>query len=227
MTRYWIPGIDEAYFLTRPEYAKLLGISNNALRMKMRRGFFGEEYVIKNGKYVFKRPSPNIDKRPGDKTDIYQSVKAQNYKYKKSPRKRGTHFENNYTSEALRNHNEFKMYNKITGKLGEKALKEINPELVKLAVDKVEEKRKQARKQNDSFSNWRANTPRRPGMRDRITIDESPPSESMFIGRVPYDPPEKEERIIYVAPEPRKEPEYKPTGRFPKVEEAIRNAKKK
>ena len=84
MTRYWIPGIDEAYFLTRPEYAKLLGISNNALRMKMRRGFFGEEYVIKNGKYVFKRPSPNIDKRPGDKTDIYQSVKAQNYKYKKN-----------------------------------------------------------------------------------------------------------------------------------------------
>ena len=222
MTRNWIPGIDDEYILTRPEYAKLLGVSNNALRMKMRRGFFGEEYVIKNGNYVFKRPSPNLDKRPGEKTDSYQQVKAQNYKYKKRPRKRGTHFENNYTSEALRSHNEFKMYNKITGKLGEKALKEINPELVKLANDKVEEKRKQARKQNESFSNWRPNT-----RRDPIPIEERAPSSSIFIGRVPYDPPPKEERVVYIAPEEPKQPEYKPTGRFPKVEEAIRNFKKK
>ena len=42
------------------------------------------------------------------------------------------------------------------------------------------------------------------------------------------DPPyEEKEKITYVVPYERKEPEYKLTGKFPKVEEAIRNAKKK
>ena len=63
MTRNYIPGIDDEYKFTRPEYAKLLGISSNALRMKMRKGGFGDEYVIKDGKYLFKSETFNEIKR--------------------------------------------------------------------------------------------------------------------------------------------------------------------
>ena len=38
MTRNFIPGIDDDYKFTRSEFAQFLGISPNALRMKMRRG---------------------------------------------------------------------------------------------------------------------------------------------------------------------------------------------
>ena len=96
MSRNFIPGIDDEYKFSRPEYAKLLGISTNALRMKMRKGGFGEEYVVKNGNYVFKRPSAIKEKRPGGNIDPYQQIKEKNYTYKKAPVKRGTHFENNY-----------------------------------------------------------------------------------------------------------------------------------
>lgn len=64
MSRNYIPGIDDDYKFTRPEFAQFLGISPNALRIKMRRGFFGDCYVIRNGKYLFKRPRPKQDVRP-------------------------------------------------------------------------------------------------------------------------------------------------------------------
>ena len=56
MTRNYIPHIDKDYILTRPEFAKLVGLSTNALRMRMRRGQYSEYYVRKNNYYLFKRP---------------------------------------------------------------------------------------------------------------------------------------------------------------------------
>ena len=53
MTRYFIPGKDENFKFIRSEYAQLLGISTNALRM--RHGKYGSEYVVKDGRYLFKR----------------------------------------------------------------------------------------------------------------------------------------------------------------------------
>ena len=46
--RNFIPGIDEEYIFTRPEFAKLVGLSSNALRMRMRRGQYADYYVLKN-----------------------------------------------------------------------------------------------------------------------------------------------------------------------------------
>jgi hypothetical protein len=40
--------------LNRTEYADLLGITTNAVRMRMRRGQLDEEYKFENGKYNFK-----------------------------------------------------------------------------------------------------------------------------------------------------------------------------
>mgnify|MGYP005991337047 FL=1 len=224
MTRNYIPGIDDEYKFTRPEYAKLLGISSNALRMKMRKGGFGDEYVIKDGKYLFKRPGVSKEERPGKNVDPYQVIKEKNYTYKKPPVKRGTHFENNYTSDALRKHNEYKMYNKIKKNLTDKELDEINPEVMQIARDRANERRKKALKIKESFDNYKPQRHRIP-----IPIEDEPYSSSYFIGRAPYDPPPKEEPVDYVWYEPKtKDPgsDYK-EGKFKFLDEAIRNAKKK
>ena len=42
--------------LNRTEYASLLGISPNAVRMRMRHGKLEGEYIFKNGKYFFRAP---------------------------------------------------------------------------------------------------------------------------------------------------------------------------
>ena len=226
MSRNFIPGIDDDYKFTRPEYAKLLGVSNNALRMKMRRGGFADEYVVKNGKYVFKRPSVDKEKRPGGNTDPYQIIKEKNYTYKK-PVKRGTHFENNYTSDALRKHNEFKMYNKIKDNVGQEVLDEINPEVMKIAQERANAKRKKSREVAESFN--RASSK----IRVPIPIDSGRSNTdggSYFIGRVPKDEatPYEEEPIRYVFPVEKKEPEYKMTNnpRLKHLEDAIKKAKK-
>ena len=42
--------------LNRTEYASLLGISPNAVRMRMRHGKLEGEYIFKNDKYFFRAP---------------------------------------------------------------------------------------------------------------------------------------------------------------------------
>ena len=144
MTRHFIPGIDDEYKFTRPEYALFIGISTNALRMKMRRGFYSGEYVIKNGKYLFKRPRPQHDNGPpSDHPKSMVNVSA--YSIKRT-RNRGNHKEgdtSNYTNDAFRMHNEMKMLNKLNGKfkteehkkrfeqLNDAALKKINDDIAK------------------------------------------------------------------------------------------------
>jgi len=228
MSRNFIPGIDDEYKFTRPEYAKLLGISTNALRMKMRKGGFGEEYVVKNGKYVFKRPRVSKEERPSGNTDPYQVIKEKNYTYKK-PVKRGTHFENNYTSDAMRKHNEFKMYNKIKDNVGQEVLDEINPEVMKIAQERANAKRKKSREIADSFNTARHS------QRNRVPIPidsgwSNTDGKSYFIGRVPKDEatPYEEEPIRYIFPTEKKEPEYKMTNnpRLKHLEDAIKKAKK-
>jgi hypothetical protein len=56
--------MDEEYIFIRNEYAKMLGITPNAVRMRMRRGqLIDDSKWIKN-KRMFKRPSPNHVVRP-------------------------------------------------------------------------------------------------------------------------------------------------------------------
>ena len=47
--------------LNRTEYASLLGISPNAVRMRMRHGKLEGEYIFKNGKYLFRAPKRERD----------------------------------------------------------------------------------------------------------------------------------------------------------------------
>lgn len=61
MTRYFIPGIDKDFKLTRSEFAKFLDITVNCLKLRMRRDLYGTEYVLDNGKYLFRLPKGNGD----------------------------------------------------------------------------------------------------------------------------------------------------------------------
>ena len=134
MTRNYIPGIDDEYKFTRPEFAMFLGISPNALRMKMRRGAFGDMYVIKNGKYFFKRPSPTHDLRPSSDHVITTSII-------KRTRNRGAHKEGRakYTSDAFRRHNEMKIINSINGKFKSDEHRKRFNELNDAALKKIDE----------------------------------------------------------------------------------------
>ena len=135
MTRNFIPNVDEEYKFTRPEFAMFIGISTNALRMRMRRGGFGDMYVIKNGKYLFKRPGPLQDKRP-----LVDHVAAPEGTTKRI-RNRGAHKDGTakYTSEAFRRHNEMKILNSINGKFKSDEHRRRFEELNDAALKKIDE----------------------------------------------------------------------------------------
>ena len=48
--------MDKEYIFTRSEFAKMLDVSPNTIRMRMRRGHFAEESKYIKNKWMFKRP---------------------------------------------------------------------------------------------------------------------------------------------------------------------------
>ena len=56
--------MDEKYIFTRAEFANMLGMTPNAVRMKMRRGHFAEESKYIKNKWMFRRPRPKQVVRP-------------------------------------------------------------------------------------------------------------------------------------------------------------------
>ena len=116
MTRHFIPGIDDDYKFTRSEYAQFLGISPNALRMQMRRGSKSFDYVIKDGKYFFKRPRENQVERPHK--DHLSMISGQSAPSMKREKRLGAHKEGkaNYPNNAFELHNEMKILNSINKK---------------------------------------------------------------------------------------------------------------
>ena len=84
------------YDLNRTEYAELLGITPNAVRMRLRHGKLDGEYKFENGKYFFRAPEKeraNQGMTPGQKTTL------------KKIYRRGNHYKANYPNEAFRKHN--------------------------------------------------------------------------------------------------------------------------
>ena len=51
--------MENEFILTSTEFAKLIGISNESLRSRRRRGMYHDQYVLKNKSYAWKRPRPN------------------------------------------------------------------------------------------------------------------------------------------------------------------------
>jgi len=113
----------------------------------MRRGLLGDEYVIKDGRYVFKLPrgtgdlkvrKPLIEpsKNPAPRPMAQElSIKK---KYNRGATHNGTA---KYTSAALANANKVKALNKIKYDLPNDYTDEINDELILLARERAAAKR--------------------------------------------------------------------------------------
>ena len=106
----------DQFTLTRGEYAKRLGITPNAVRMRMRHGKLIGEFRFDGNKFLFKDPEGPRENQVKD------------HPVKTTPKKkvnRGNHFDARYPNDAFRVYNEEKKrvatLNKIQGKFKSKS----------------------------------------------------------------------------------------------------------
>jgi len=169
MTRHYIPGIDKDFILSRSKYAQFLDITVNCLKLRMRRGLLGEEYVLQNDKYLFRLPKrhgdikakptavePTNEPSKSLGQQVHASSKASGNDArtpslstlsKKHYNRGATHAgKTNYTGNhtGLERANNIKALNKIRSNLGDEYTDEINDELVMLARRNVAAKKEAA-----------------------------------------------------------------------------------
>lgn len=130
--------------LSRKEYAELLGITPNAVRMRLRHGKLEGEYIFENGKYFFRAPEAtraNIGLNHGQKTAL------------KKIYRRGNHHKANYPNEAFRKHNEMKMLAKLKYNVDDE-VQNLMPEAVEIAKQKKRERLQSAMNQKPLLKNY-------------------------------------------------------------------------
>lgn len=125
--------------------ARLIGISPNALRMRIRNGNKdGLEFAVINGKVFFKRPRPNQVIRPPDRHPATQASLQYSQSLKNGPRsrdhfptkqrQRGNHFNQPYNFKngfSFKQKNAIRMQAKING--------ELDPEVIDLIPEAIKE----------------------------------------------------------------------------------------
>ena len=132
------------YDLNRTEYAELLGITPNAVRMRLRHGKLEGEYKFENGKYLFRAPEAvraNIGLTTGQKTTL------------KKIYRRGNHYKAHYPNEAFRKHNEMKMLAKLKYSVDDE-VQSLMPEAVEIAKQKKRERLQSAMNQKPLLKNY-------------------------------------------------------------------------
>jgi len=232
--------LDE-YIFTRPEMAKLLGISTNALRMRMRKGKCDLEYRFDGNQFRFKRPvrdrvismMEDQPKTAHEKT-IYDYDKKVQKKYNRGATHKG---KAKYPNEVFKLQNEMKIINHIKGKFKSEAhrreFEKLNEEGLKIAQDNL---RKKEQKSLGSYHG----RPKYGGMVGGISADiweqpynvdtPRPPNTSFNITGKPYSElvgkNHKEEEDVEIDPR-----DFSPDNREPefknKVEESIWRLKNK
>jgi hypothetical protein len=118
--------LDE-YIFTRKEMAKLLGITPNALRHRMRRGGEGLDYRFDGTKFLFKRARDiKVHKSPLDtpKNSHEKALREYDRKVQKRYNRGSTHrehggeppYKGKYDQQSFKHHNELKLLNSLQGK---------------------------------------------------------------------------------------------------------------
>ena len=135
------------YPFTQSEYAKILGISKEALRSRRRAGKLEDEYILKSNCYFYKRAGPNHDKTTPNKPPVRQ-------------RRRGVHaagLPTKYKSNALKQHNEMKMLAKLKFNVDDE-IQNMLPEAINHVIELKKERLKDAaqpkRIENKNFRNY-------------------------------------------------------------------------
>jgi len=239
--------LDE-YIFTRPEMAKLLGITTNALRCRMRKGKCDLEYRFDGNQFKFKRPDrdrvitkmSDHPKTPHEK-EIYDYMKGVDKRLNRGATHKG---QGKYPNEAFKLQNQMKILNHIQGKFKSEEHRKRFERLNEKALEKVDQDiQKDLLKSSGGFHG----RPKYGGMIRGHSqswydlpyeIDKEPPPDSSFhIGGKPYgeqegygnyapSEEEKQETIITWDEPVKKDPgsDYKP-GQFKHLDEAIKNSK--
>jgi len=118
------------YDLNRSEYAELLGITPNAVRMRLRHGKLEGEYKFENGKYFFRAPG---------KERANQGLTTGQKTTPKKIYRRGNHYKANYPNEAFRKHNEAKMLARLKHNVDEE-IQTLLPDAIEIAKKKKQER---------------------------------------------------------------------------------------
>ena len=240
----------EEYIFTRPEMAKLLGITTNALRCRMRKGKCDLEYRFDGNQFKFKRPDrdrvitkmSDHPKTPHEK-EIYDYMKGVDKRLKRGATHKG---QGKYPNEAFKLQNQMKILNHIQGKFKSEEHRKRFERLNEKALEKVDQDiQKDLLKSSGGFHG----RPKYGGMIRGHSqswydlpyeIDREPPPDSSFhiggkpygeqvgYGNYPQSEEEKQKPIITWDEPVIKDPgaDYKP-GQFKHLDEAIRNTKKK
>ena len=108
--------MDEKFIFTRAEFAKMIGMTPNAVRMKMRRGYFAEDSKYIKNKWMFRRPRPRQLVRPAPSSlspvSRHKSQGTTNYDNIKNP----------VTARKFREQNDMLRLDKKWGHLSDKQL---------------------------------------------------------------------------------------------------------
>ena len=237
----------EEYIFTRPEMAKLLGISTNALRCRMRKGKCDLEYRFDGKNFLFKRPRDITPHRP-PQTSHEKSLRDYDRRVQKRLDRGSTHREHGgkpsrkgkYTQQAFKQHNELKLLNSLQGKYQSDAQRR---EFESLNEEALREAGKRAKEKVNKIHGTYHGRPKYGGMiygnsdwyKNKYDIDAPDlPDTSFHLGGRPYGDMvgygrdrEEKEKIVITWDQPReKDPgaDYKP-GKFKHLDEAIRNTK--
>ena len=144
------------FIFTRPEMAKLLGISTNALRMRMRKGNVDNlEYTRINGNFKFKRPRADKVIRPGGRWPESQSLVPLMHEPSKASGRgsgikhkgtRNKHHSARYPNNSFKQHNDLKIMARIR--------KQNDPEVLNMLPEAIEiaKQRKQERLRNNMLT---------------------------------------------------------------------------
>jgi len=147
----------DQFTLTRSEYAKELGITPNAVRMRMRHGKLTGEFRFDGSKYIFRS-----SKRPGENYENDHPIIKKLTTKKSKKINRGNHFKADYPNEAFRLYNERKkeqaILNKIQGKFKSEAhrleYEKLNDEALKKSLENTEKKHREAFSQMRSYPTY-------------------------------------------------------------------------
>jgi len=245
----------DQYIFKRPEMARLLNISTNALRMRMRKGKCDLEYRFDGKNFMFKRPRADKVNGPPKTTkeDSHEkTLRDYDRKVQKRYNRGSTHGNHGgepvrkgkYTQQSFKYHNEMKILNSLQGKYQNDAQRR---EFEAMNEEALKEADKRGKARAEKASNIYHGRPKYGGMitgpygtqnhtqwdRPYDLDNPKPPNTSFHITGKPYyeigTNEEEKEEITYTWDRPTTkdlEADYKP-GRFKHLDEAIRNTKKR
>ena len=129
--------MDNEFIFTRDEFAKMLGMTPNAVRMRMRRGHFIDESKYIKNKWMFKRPRLNKVMRPSPLSPVsrHKEQGTTNYDNIKNP----------VTARKFREQNDMLRLDKKWGHLSDKKLEAL------LVLAEKEQEKILAEKQKKAF----------------------------------------------------------------------------